>query len=99
MYMTTTDEKREAARTVLEEKRLHAEIERALKREAARKVLEAKRNDSKTSLAEKRAAAEPCGHMDEFERIVAELEAQHAAVLDMMVLDGTVCVFAQKRVI
>jgi hypothetical protein len=97
MYMTSIQEKRENARRELELKRIQHTTDLELKRLQYKTDADAKKEQYKTDLEEKRAAADVKIDMDAFNKIVAELQEKHAAVLDIMVLDSNICVFSQKQ--
>jgi hypothetical protein len=68
-----------------------------LKRSQVREADALKKASHKSDLEEKRAFAPVNVDMDAFNMIVAELQERYAAVLDIEVIDATVCVFSQKR--
>ena len=95
--MTTIQEKQEVTRKELELKRIQAAVELELKRTQAKNTANTKKEQYKTELEEKRAVADVKIDMTEFNKIVDELEAKYAPVIDLMVINSNICVFSQKR--
>jgi hypothetical protein len=97
MYMTTIQEKQSVFWKELELKRLQTAIELELKRTQAKEAADTKKEQYKTELEEKLAVADVQIDLAEFNKIVAELQGKHAAVIDLMVINSNICVFSQKR--